>query len=248
MPASIAETGIILLKTGDNMSKLKILYSLLFTAVVILSAASIYGTMTVRTIPELKTIQKQETTQPTTEQQTYKADFISISDGLLAYYSTAQNKLYTNRLSITQKPKYETDEQNRTKSVSVRISKQTNGWLNEPPANLSNNAFIEIPLTSTRIKNFDETLDKVHITEYAYRDAFYPCKKSIADYIDNTRNSVLIRISLEYENSTDICPKYIVFDACSVEDKGEGLNFSLHIFNYDHKQTVDRQTADWSKE
>ena len=83
-------------------------------------------------------------------------------------------------------------------------------------------------------------------TRYLNVDGMLQFENIIADYIKETNNHVLYRITpLFYEN--DLVARGVQMEAMSVEDNGEGILFNVYCYNVQPGITIDYATGDsWS--
>lgn len=169
---------------------------------------------------------------------------LSISDGKLAYYDTKPSGLLKEK-HILEKPKYEINEFGKVKSITVRLNKNNIKWGIDTEENINNETFVARNLTGQTFKYLNSNCDIIYITDYAYNNAFEPCKKIITDYIKETGKDVLYRVNLEYDSKSrgdKSIPKWINIQACTTIDDGETFDFSFFIYNYDQKRIADKNT------
>ena len=83
-------------------------------------------------------------------------------------------------------------------------------------------------------------------TRYLNVDGMLPFENMVADYIKETNNHVLYRITpLFYEN--DLVARGVQMEAMSVEDNGDGILFNVYCYNAQPGITIDYATGDsWS--
>lgn len=67
-------------------------------------------------------------------------------------------------------------------------------------------------------------------TRYMNVDGMLPFENMVADYIKQTNNHVLYRVTPIYYE-TDLLAKGVQMEALSVEDKGKGISFNVFVFN-----------------
>ena len=67
-------------------------------------------------------------------------------------------------------------------------------------------------------------------TRYMNVDGMLPFENMVADYIKQTDNHVLYRVTPIYFES-DLVAKGVQMEALSVEDKGKGISFNVFVFN-----------------
>lgn len=183
------------------------------------------------------------TTQP---QPVFDYTPLSISDGRLAYYSAKPSGLQDEK-HISEKPEYSVNDFGKTKSLTVRLTKDNINWGPDTEKNNNDAAFTARNLTGQNFKDIQKNYDTIFITDYAYNTAFEPCKQIITEYIKQTGNDVLYRINLEYDSESSgekLIPKWINIQACSDDDE-KTFDFSFFIFNYDENRIADRATGEW---
>lgn len=67
-------------------------------------------------------------------------------------------------------------------------------------------------------------------TRYMNVDGMLPFENMVADYVKETGNHVLYRITPIYEGS-ELVARGVQMEAFSVEDKGEGICFHVYVYN-----------------
>ncbi len=70
-----------------------------------------------------------------------------------------------------------------------------------------------------------------------------PFENMVHDYIVETGNHVLYRVSPIYEGN-DLVARGVWIEAKSIEDKGEGISFSVFVFNVEPGVTIDYRTGE----
>ncbi len=65
----------------------------------------------------------------------------------------------------------------------------------------------------------------------------------VADYIKNTNNHVLYRVTPIYKDD-NLLASGVVMEALSLEDDGEGIKFNVYIFNVQDGIEIDYKTGD----
>ena len=68
-------------------------------------------------------------------------------------------------------------------------------------------------------------------------------ENAVADYIKDTNNHVLYRVTPIY-NGSDLVAKGVVIEAKSVEDTGEGIMFNVFVYNIQNGIVIDYATGD----
>ncbi len=61
-------------------------------------------------------------------------------------------------------------------------------------------------------------------------DGMLPYENMVADYIDETNNHVMYRVTPVYDGN-NLLAKGVQMEAYSVEDEGEGISFNVFVFN-----------------
>ena len=80
-------------------------------------------------------------------------------------------------------------------------------------------------------------------TRYLNVDGMLPFENEVADYVDETGNHVLYRVTPIYEG-TDLVAQGVQMEAWSVEDQGEGVCFNVFVYNVQPGVTIDYATGD----
>ena len=70
-----------------------------------------------------------------------------------------------------------------------------------------------------------------------------PFENQVADYIQNTGNHVLYRVTPVF-SGTDLVAGGVRMEARSVEDGGEGLSFHIYAYNVQPGVTIDYATGE----
>lgn len=83
-------------------------------------------------------------------------------------------------------------------------------------------------------------------TRYLNTEGMLPFENQIADYIKETRNHVLYRVTPIYDND-NLVASGVQLEAMSVEDKGEGICFNVFCYNVQPGITINYLTGE-SKE
>ena len=76
-------------------------------------------------------------------------------------------------------------------------------------------------------------------------DGMLPFENMVADYIKETKNHVLYRVTPMYEGE-DLVAKGVQIEAWSVEDEGEGICFNVFIHNIQQGIVIDYTTGESS--
>lgn len=80
-------------------------------------------------------------------------------------------------------------------------------------------------------------------TRYLNVDGMLPFENMVADYIKETDNHVLYRVTPVYEGD-DLVASGIVMEAKSVEDEGEGICFNVYVYNVQPGFVIDYETGE----
>lgn len=85
-------------------------------------------------------------------------------------------------------------------------------------------------------------------TRYLNVEGMLPFENLVAEYVDETGNHVLYRITPIYEGSNLIAAG-VQMEAISVEDEGEGVCFNVFVYNVQPGVVIDYATGDsWAEE
>jgi len=79
-------------------------------------------------------------------------------------------------------------------------------------------------------------------TRYMNVDGMLPFENMVADYIKETNNHVLYRVTPVY-NGSDLVAQGVVMEAKSVEDHGEGIEFHVFCYNVQPGVEIDYATG-----
>lgn len=80
-------------------------------------------------------------------------------------------------------------------------------------------------------------------TRYLNTEGMLPFENSVADYIDNTNNHVLYRVTPIYDGS-NLVASGVQMEAYSIEDAGEGIAFNVYCYNVQPSIEIDYATGD----
>ena len=80
-------------------------------------------------------------------------------------------------------------------------------------------------------------------TRYLNVTGMLPFENMVADYIKETNNHVLYRVTPIFEGN-DLVAKGVQMEAKSVEDNGEGIEFNVFVYNVQPGITIDYATGD----
>lgn len=82
-------------------------------------------------------------------------------------------------------------------------------------------------------------------TRYLNVDGMLPFENMVADYVKETNNHVLYRVTPIFEGN-NLVAKGVQMEAMSVEDDGEGIKFNVFIYNIQPGVTIDYSTGNSS--
>jgi len=74
-------------------------------------------------------------------------------------------------------------------------------------------------------------------------DGMLPFENLVANYVNNTKNHVLYRVTPYYEDD-NLLAKGVQIEALSVEDKGEGVKFNVFVYNVQDGIEIDYKTGE----
>lgn len=80
-------------------------------------------------------------------------------------------------------------------------------------------------------------------TRYFNVDGMLPFENMVADYVKETNNHVLYRVTPVYDGD-DLVAKGVQIEAESVEDDGEGILFNVFVYNVQPGVTIDYATGE----
>ena len=80
-------------------------------------------------------------------------------------------------------------------------------------------------------------------TRYMNVDGMLPFENQVADYVHETGNHVLYRVTPIFEG-TDLVAGGVQMEALSVEDGGEGVRFNVYVYNAQPGVSIDYATGD----
>lgn len=84
-------------------------------------------------------------------------------------------------------------------------------------------------------------------TRYLNVDGMLPFENMVADYVKETGNHVLYRVTPIFEGD-NLIANGVQMEAKSVEDKGEGVEFNVYVYNNQPGVTIDYATGDnWAE-
>lgn len=79
-------------------------------------------------------------------------------------------------------------------------------------------------------------------TRYMNVEGMLPFENMVADYIKETENHVLYRVSPVYDGD-DLVARGVQMEALSVEDEGEGISFNVYVYNSQPGVEIDYATG-----
>ncbi len=79
-------------------------------------------------------------------------------------------------------------------------------------------------------------------TRYMNVDGMLPFENEVADYVKETDNHVLYRVTPIYEGD-DLVAKGVQMEAYSVEDQGDGVSFNVFVYNNQPGVEIDYATG-----
>lgn len=79
-------------------------------------------------------------------------------------------------------------------------------------------------------------------TRYMNVDGMLPFENMVADYIKETDNHVLYRVTPVFEGE-NLLASGVIMEAQSVEDNGEGISFKVYVYNVQPGVTIDYATG-----
>lgn len=80
-------------------------------------------------------------------------------------------------------------------------------------------------------------------TRYMNVDGMLPFENMVADYVKETGNHVLLRVTPVF-NGNELVARGVVMEAYSVEDNGEGVCFNVYVYNNQPGITINYATGE----
>ena len=80
-------------------------------------------------------------------------------------------------------------------------------------------------------------------TRYLNIEGMLPFENLVADYVDETGNHVLYRVTPVFQGS-ELVARGVVMEGLSVEDGGEGVSFRVYAYNVQPGVTIDYATGE----
>lgn len=85
-------------------------------------------------------------------------------------------------------------------------------------------------------------------TRYMNAEGMLPFENMVADYIKDTGNHVMYRVTPEFEED-NLVASGVQMEALSVEDDGEGISYNVYVYNIQPGIEIDYATGDsWETE
>lgn len=82
-------------------------------------------------------------------------------------------------------------------------------------------------------------------TRYMNVEGMLPFENMVADYVKETENHVLYRVTPVFEND-NLLAEGVQMEALSVEDNGEGISYNVFVYNVQPGVTIDYKTGESS--
>lgn len=79
-------------------------------------------------------------------------------------------------------------------------------------------------------------------TRYMNVEGMLPFENMVADYIEETNNHVLYRVTPDFQG-TELVARGVQIEAYSIEDSGEGICFNVYIYNIQPGIEIDYSTG-----
>ena len=80
-------------------------------------------------------------------------------------------------------------------------------------------------------------------TRYMNVEGMLPFENKVADYVNETNNHVLYRVTPVFEGE-NLVASGVQMEAYSIEDKGQGVSFNVFVYNVQPGVTIDYATGD----
>lgn len=90
--------------------------------------------------------------------------------------------------------------------------------------------------------NADER-NLITAARYMYEEGMLPFERMVADYVKETGNHVMYRVTPEFEGD-NLAADGVQMEALSVEDNGEGISYNVFIYNIQPGFEIDYATGD----
>ena len=75
-------------------------------------------------------------------------------------------------------------------------------------------------------------------------DGMLPFENEVADYVEDTGNHVMYRVTVIYADDDDLVAQGVQMEAESVEDKGRGVCFNVFVYNVEDGVEIDYDTGE----
>lgn len=79
-------------------------------------------------------------------------------------------------------------------------------------------------------------------TRYMNIEGMLPFEEKVAKYLDENDNHVLYRVTPIFEGN-NLLASGVLMEACSIEDKGEGISFCVYCYNVQPRIEIDYRTG-----
>ena len=80
-------------------------------------------------------------------------------------------------------------------------------------------------------------------TRYMNVEGMLPFENEVADYIEETNNHVLYRVTPDFQGD-ELVARGVQIEAYSVEDGGEGICFNVYVYNIQPGIEIDYMTGE----
>lgn len=80
-------------------------------------------------------------------------------------------------------------------------------------------------------------------TRYMNVEGMLPFENEVADYIEETDNHVLYRVTPDFQGD-ELVARGVQIEAYSVEDDGEGICFNVYVYNIQPGVEIDYMTGE----
>ncbi|MBQ8163537.1 MAG: DNA/RNA non-specific endonuclease [Clostridia bacterium] len=88
----------------------------------------------------------------------------------------------------------------------------------------------------------DNELNLITGTKSLNNDGMLPFENMVADYIKETKNHVMYRVTPVFEGD-NLLASGVLVEAYSVEDEGDGICFNIYVYNAQSGITIDYKTG-----
>ena len=83
-------------------------------------------------------------------------------------------------------------------------------------------------------------------TRYLNVDGMLPFENEVANYVDETGNHVLYRVTPDF-NGNELVARGVYIEAISLEDNGQGIKFNVYCFNIQPGININYETGESEK-